>query len=82
MTLYSRYNVKLPCDVYDVDTGKRIEQVTHVDTEAGTLICYHYPLIVDHNGDASVFVLHYRSIYPIFAGYPYPCLFHCYGALQ
>lgn len=65
-----------------VDERKRLIEVISVDTDTNTVTCYHVPLIIAADGEtAAVYTLRYRSIYPIFGGHPYPCLFHCYGAL-
>lgn len=82
MTLYTHHNVSPPCAVYDVDTKQLIDCVVSITTVAGVVVCHHKPLRLNAHGEIDTFTLRYRSIYPIFAGYPYPCLFHCYGALQ
>lgn len=67
--------------VYDVDTKQEITQVVSVDTDAMEILCVDLPLRVFGDGIAMI-ATRYRAIHPIYAGRPWPCLFHCYGAIE
>jgi len=67
--------------VFDVDTKQEIKHVSSIDTEAMDLICYEQPFRVHHD-HAATYTIKYRAIHPIYAGRPWPCLFHCYGKIE
>ena len=67
--------------VHDVDSMQELTQVESIDIETGEIVRFHMPLRVGADGEASRFRERYRSIYPIFGGFPAPVLFHCYGRM-
>lgn len=65
--------------VFDVDAVDRIERVMSIDVAAGEVECARHPIRVNHLCEIETLKIRFRSIYPIFAGGVYHCLFHCYG---
>lgn len=81
MTMYTASNTRR-AKVYDVDTKEELKHVASIDTETGEVTIF--PLPVRLNADRTeveTYKVRYRTISPIFGGYPVPCLFHCYGRL-
>lgn len=80
MTMYTASNTRR-AKVYDVDTKEELKQVASIDTETGEAVVFRHPLKITADGEAETYKVRYRTISPIFGGYPVPCLFHCYGRL-
>lgn len=79
--LYTPQNAR-GATVYDVGTKSRMDWVIEIDTGAGTVRKAVQPFRTNAAGDGvEAEVERYASIYPILAGFPTPCLFHCYGRL-
>ena len=80
--IYDCSNTRRDAQIYDVDTKEEIRAVIQIDTDSGEMLMYTVPITIDTNtNEAEVVKVKYRTISPIFGGYPVPCLFHCYGRL-
>jgi hypothetical protein len=78
--IYDPSNVMKPAHAYDVQSQEQLGHVMSIDTETGEVVCADLPIRVNEQRDGvATHTLRFRTIYPIFGGYPLPCLFHCYG---
>lgn len=68
--------------VHAIETAEKIHGVKSVDTEAGIVTAFHWPLRPTAEGDEmETYEVRFATIHPIYGGGERPCLFHCYGRI-
>ena len=77
--IFNHDNVARLCRVFDVDAIQEISQVLNVDIERSEIEVAEVPLRLSGADQIATRRIAFRSIYPIYAGSPLPCMFHCYG---
>ena len=66
--------------VHDIEAAEKIQKVNSVDTDAGIVTAFHWPLRRTAGGDEmETYEVRFATIHPIYGGGKRPCMFHCYG---
>ena len=75
--IYSYTNAMPTCSCWVVGEG-RVDMVESVDTDKGLAVIYEKPLVVQRDDRLAMQVRKFSAIHPIFAGYPFPCMFRMF----
>lgn len=80
--LYNHTNAR-GATVHDIEAAEKIYGVKNVDTDAGIVTAFHWPVRRSAGSDElETYELRFATIHPIYGGGKRPCLFHCYGRIS